>query len=178
MRDSKAAKFLSHEMMLSDYSQKDLADLCGFKTANIITMLKQGLTKIPIDKIPILAKALNVDPVKFYKIVMIEYRPKEYQAIIEIIGEPITASERGVVALVRELMPYSEMESNLSYLKKIKDIITNDVEDRGITMTQSQQDTLQLVEKLMPYSDSEIIGDYLKRLEAKLTEKTDVELTK
>lgn len=120
---SKVAAFLEREIGHSKYTQKELADLCNFKTANMITMLKQGLTKVPIQVIPALAKALNLDKVDLYKMVMNEYKPKELSTIIEIFGEPVTQVEREVLKLLKEFRPYSGMESEADYLNMIRRLI-------------------------------------------------------
>lgn len=110
----------------SSYSQKEIAKMCCFNSPNIITMLKQGATKVPVEKIPALAKALNLDRVKFFELVMKNYRPKEYEVIVEIFGEPISDAERAIIKLLRQIIPAGQLVDNTSYYRnKIRAALDN-----------------------------------------------------
>jgi transcriptional regulator with XRE-family HTH domain len=90
----------------SKLTQKEMAKYLGYEKPNVITMFKQGLTKIPVDKIPRIAKLFNVDAAELLKLAMKEYEPKKYEAIIEIMGEPITDYERRILETIkREVRP-------------------------------------------------------------------------
>lgn len=120
------ASFVERRVNQSPYSQKEIAEMCGFNTPNIITMLKQGSTKVPVEKIPALAKALDVDQVEFFTLVMKNYRPKEYEVIVKILGDPISEAERNIVKLLRDTIPDGRLINNTAYYKdKIRDAITN-----------------------------------------------------
>ncbi|MFT4150924.1 MAG: helix-turn-helix transcriptional regulator [Paracoccaceae bacterium] len=43
-------------------SQIEIATEAGFPNANFISFLKSGRNKVPLDRVPSLAKALEVDP--------------------------------------------------------------------------------------------------------------------
>ncbi|SCY07005.1 helix-turn-helix domain-containing protein [Paracoccus tibetensis] len=43
-------------------SQAGIAAEAGFPNANMMTFLKNGRNKIPLDRVPSLAKALEIDP--------------------------------------------------------------------------------------------------------------------
>ncbi|MCR5857966.1 XRE family transcriptional regulator [Mesorhizobium sp. J428] len=42
--------------------QAEIAFEAGFQNANMLAMLKNGTSRLPIDRVPALAKALDVDP--------------------------------------------------------------------------------------------------------------------
>lgn len=42
--------------------QKDIAREAGFRSANMLSMLKNGDSKLPLDRVPDLAAALETDP--------------------------------------------------------------------------------------------------------------------
>ncbi|NOV31220.1 helix-turn-helix domain-containing protein [Methylomonas sp. ZR1] len=122
---AKVAAFVEKHVNRSKYSQKEIAEICGFNTPNIITMIKQGMTKVPIEKIPKLAQALDIDRVEFFDFVMRSYKPKEYEAILEIIGEPITEAEHKVIRLLRRHIPEGDLINRTDhYLDKIREAIT------------------------------------------------------
>lgn len=124
---SKTAEFIRVEMEHSPLSQKEVADYVGFKTPNLITMIKQGSTKLPIDKIPRFAKILKVDSAKLFKMAYKEYDEPTYKAIVEIIGEPKTKVECAVLELLERLAPFTDVESPMeikAYLEKIEAALT------------------------------------------------------
>ena len=96
------AEFLTATLATCGKAQKDVAQEMGYENPNIITMLKQGLTKVPLNKIGGLAKALAVDPVFLFRMVMREYAPETLAAIDEIFEASIlTANERELIAAYR-----------------------------------------------------------------------------
>ena len=124
---SKTAEYIRVEMEHSTLTQKEVADYVGFKTPNIITMIKQGSTKLAIDKIPKFAKVLKIDPARLLKMAYKEYDEAKWEAITEIMGEPVTKTERAVLALLARIAPSTEVESPMeikSYLAKIEEALT------------------------------------------------------
>jgi hypothetical protein len=43
-------------------NQSEIAAEAGFANPNMITLLKQGANRVPLDRVPQLAKALDSDP--------------------------------------------------------------------------------------------------------------------
>ena len=43
-------------------SQAEIAAEAGFVNANFVSLLKSGKNKVPLDRVPALARALEVDP--------------------------------------------------------------------------------------------------------------------
>lgn len=101
MSDSKVARYLSAQIDVSDKSQKEIAEICGYNRPNVITMLKKGQTKLPIERVDAMAKALNVDPVYLLSLTMEEYQPNAWSAIKGILGFAVTANEQEMVELIR-----------------------------------------------------------------------------
>ena len=56
------AEFIADRLAAIDKTQRQVATECGLENANVITMFKQGATKLPLNRIGPLAKALEVDP--------------------------------------------------------------------------------------------------------------------
>jgi hypothetical protein len=93
------AKYLDQQIALSDKSQKEIAEAVGYDKPNIITMLKQGATKLPINRVGPMAKALNVDPVHLLRLVMSEYMPETWETIEEILGAGTLVSQEEIALL-------------------------------------------------------------------------------
>ena len=75
------AEFISDKLSQSDKTQREIAEQCGFEHPNIITMFKNGSTKLPLNRIGALAHALDVDPAHLLRLVMLEYVPDTWNAI-------------------------------------------------------------------------------------------------
>jgi hypothetical protein len=80
------AEYLTAQIEICGKSQKTIAEEVGFPKANVLTMMKHGTTRIPIKRIPDLAKSLGVDPAKFMRMVLAEYQPAILEAIEGVLG--------------------------------------------------------------------------------------------
>src|SRR6202051_1152482 len=56
-------------------TQREIAQEAGYETPNIISMIKRGESRVPLEKIPLLAKALGVDPAHMFRLAMEQYWP-------------------------------------------------------------------------------------------------------
>ena len=98
------ATFLSQRIDGSGKSQREIAAELGYEHPNIITMFKQGLTKIPLRKVGPLANALEIDPAHFLRLVMREYMPETWGALEEIMnGALLSKNEQEMLACFRRL---------------------------------------------------------------------------
>jgi len=85
------ADYLAAQIEICGKSQKTIAEEVGFPRANILTMMKHGTTRIPIHRVPALARSLGVDPAKMMRLVLEEYSPEILEAIEDALG-PIQIS--------------------------------------------------------------------------------------
>ena len=96
------AEFISWQINLCGKSQVQIAQEVGFDKPNVITMIKQGKTKVPINKIASMAKSLEVDPVYFLKLCIEEYMPDMMEVITTITGQPtISSNELEFIEIIR-----------------------------------------------------------------------------
>ena len=75
------AEFIADRLAAIDKTQRQVATECGLENANVITMFKQGNTKLPLNRIGPLAKALEVDPAHLLRLAMREYLPDTWDSI-------------------------------------------------------------------------------------------------
>lgn len=75
------AQFLTIAIKASGKTQSEICADIGYLKPNIITMLKQGKTKVPLDKIGPLSRSLGVDGRDFFRLVLGEYMPETLRAI-------------------------------------------------------------------------------------------------
>ena len=77
-------------------TQAEIASEAGFANANMMTFLKNGRNKVPLDRVPSLAKALEVDPAYLMRLALDQaVGATAAKAINEIFGTPATENERG-----------------------------------------------------------------------------------
>lgn len=127
------AEFLRQQIALSDKSQREIATDVGYQNPNVITMIKQGHTRLPIDKVGLFAKALGLDPRYLLRITMQEYMPQTWEVIAEVLGDDINLSqeELNVLGIVRQanngLMPNMASEENRAEITQaIRNCIARD----------------------------------------------------
>lgn len=106
------AEFIADRLATIDKTQREVAEECGFETPNIITMFKQGKTKVPLDRIGALAKALDVDPAHLLRLAMQEYMPDTWSSIEEILHSTIlSANELELVRKYRQVTGDSDAQA-------------------------------------------------------------------
>ena len=97
------ADYLNWQINLCGKKQLEIAEEVGFSKPNIITMIKQGKTKLPLDKIGKFAKAIEVDPIHLFKMCMQEYMPDPWKEVEKMINQPVlTLNELEFIEIMRE----------------------------------------------------------------------------
>jgi len=96
------AEFIAERLAVIDKTQRQIATECGLENANVITMFKQGNTKLPLNRIGPLAKALDVDPAYLLRLAMLEYMPDTWASIENVMQSTLlTANELALVRAFR-----------------------------------------------------------------------------
>jgi transcriptional regulator with XRE-family HTH domain len=104
-QDSRLAKFLDTRLLELKHlkTQAQIAEEAGFRNPNMLTMIKQGSTKLPLDRVPDLATALDTDRALLLRLALEQAEGNTAAAAIyDIIGEPITENERAWLAEIRD----------------------------------------------------------------------------
>lgn len=99
--DVAVAAYLSFQLDSCKKTQREIANEIGYPNANVITMFKQGLTKIPVAVAPKLATAVGIDPGHFLKMVINEYMPELLDNIETHVGGLCTRNELAMVRVIR-----------------------------------------------------------------------------
>ena len=96
------ADFVAARLAESEKTQRQISQEAGFDHANVITMLKNGTTKIPLNRIGAFARALEVDPAHLLRLAMAEYLPDTWRCIQPILeGSILTPNECELVKQFR-----------------------------------------------------------------------------
>lgn len=81
MHTSRVAQYIAAAIDRCGKSQLQISEEAGFSKANVITMIKQGKTKLPVARIEGLSRALEVDPYELLDLVMSEDFPDHWAFI-------------------------------------------------------------------------------------------------
>ena len=103
--DTRLAKFVETRVLELKHkkSQAEIAEEAGFISPNMVTMIKKGATKLPIDRVPAVAKALECDPALLLRLALEQGEgASAATAIFEIIGPPVTRNELVWITEIRE----------------------------------------------------------------------------
>lgn len=84
-------------------SQRDIAIEAGFTNVNMMSLLKSGRTKMPIDRVPALAKALDSDPKRLLLLALQQGGNETMmKAVEEIFGTVVTRNEIDWIEEIRD----------------------------------------------------------------------------
>ena len=84
-------------------TQAEIAAEAGFVNSNMLSMIKSGASKLPLDRVPQLARALESDPAFLLRLAMDQaLGATAAKAVDEIWGSPLTRNEREWIAEIRD----------------------------------------------------------------------------
>lgn len=103
--DTRLAKFISKRIddLKSVKTQGEIATQAGFTNTNFLSMLKTGTSKLPIDRVPDLARALEADPAYLLRMTL-EQQLGEVaaRAVNDLFGTPLSKNERAWIDELRD----------------------------------------------------------------------------
>ncbi len=109
---SPTAQFFERALSFSTSTQREIAKQAGFPMPNTISMMKSGQMKVPIERIPALAKAMGVDPSDFLVSALMEYQPEVWEVLKQTLGVHINSAEKDLVLLYRLARTKGHIELN------------------------------------------------------------------
>lgn len=108
---SPLAKFVETRVLeLQDRkSQAEIAAEAGYTTPNNIAMLKSGATKLALNRVPLLAKALDCDAAFLFRLALQQPgREMTARVVGEIFGAVLTRNEVAWIEEIREVSGNSD----------------------------------------------------------------------
>ena len=107
---SPTANMLAKALEASDLTQREIAARVGFKNPNIISMMKTGETRIPLDRIPALAQTLGMNEQEFLMLAIQEYHPGVHEVLFDVLGLPLSEAELAILTMFRMATLRGEIE--------------------------------------------------------------------
>ena len=84
-------------------SDDQLAAALGYESGNVVTCIKKGLMRLPVGKVPELARALNLDQGQLMRMVLKELDPTALAAIETCLGPlHLTPGEAQLITTLRQ----------------------------------------------------------------------------
>lgn len=108
--DTRFSKFLRKRILeVRPKTQRQIAVEAGFVSQNMIAMLKSGATKMPLDRVSALARALDCDP-RYLFLLTLEQAGNEttQTAIEEIFGTIVSKNEAVWLNEIREASGHTD----------------------------------------------------------------------
>ena len=78
-------------------TQREIVQEAGYEKPSIISMFKRGESKVPLDKIPLLSKALGVDPAHMFRLALEQYWPDRSEIIAKLFGQLASENEEEIL---------------------------------------------------------------------------------
>jgi hypothetical protein len=119
-----AASFVEYLQFAFDRSPKTEAEIArelGYSKPEIIKLMRSGTTKVPIDRIPALARSLNVEPAHMMTLALEDYAPQMLRALEETFEFLATPNEREIIKVVRHLSNNSDPRLTAALRQEIEE---------------------------------------------------------
>ena len=83
-----------------------LSQALGYDRPNVVAMMFTGSMKVPVNKVPALARVLELDPVALLRRVMLANSPEIWETIEQVVGKSslATANEVALIDDLRDLL--------------------------------------------------------------------------
>lgn len=101
--DLTVATYVSHLIALSHKTQREIAEEAGFESRNILSMIKAGDTKLPLNRVSTLARALDIDTGLLLRLTLREYMPDTWRDVESLLQDSAyTENEQILLRRFRE----------------------------------------------------------------------------
>lgn len=103
--DTKLAKYIDRRILelKATKNQAQIAAEAGYPNPNMVTMIKQGTSKVALDRVPALAKALDCDPAWLMRLALEQaIGSTAAMAVTDVFGDPVSANERTWLVGIRD----------------------------------------------------------------------------
>ena len=101
-KGSRAAQLINAAIGISPKRQSEITEESGYRTSNNITMIKQGKSRVALDRVEPLAIALDLDPIQLMNACLEEYEPVLF-SFLQKNNTVLTESEAKVLSIYREI---------------------------------------------------------------------------
>ncbi|WP_456868367.1 hypothetical protein [Galbibacter sp. BG1] len=122
---SNLQKYLNERLNQLQYrkSQLVIAEEAGFANPNFISMLKKGRSKLALDRVPSMAKALEVDPAYLFRLALEQFFDESVlKELMPLFNSVITENEKEILDTVREASQGSNPDLTVEVKEKLSEL--------------------------------------------------------
>ena len=102
LKISAVAEIIANQIDICGKRQNVIAQEVGYTNPNVIAMIKQGKTKLPLSKVSAMAESLGLDKGRLMRLTLKEYSPDVLDALEECLAPMVTENERVLLEVWRE----------------------------------------------------------------------------
>ena len=110
------------EELVEAKRQREVAREIGYDKPNMISMIKRGEVKVPFEKIPALADALEVDQGHFFRLAFEQHWPEHAKIINDVFGTVLSRNEAAIIAYIRDLTDGEDLALTPELKAKLRDV--------------------------------------------------------
>jgi transcriptional regulator with XRE-family HTH domain len=122
--NTRIAEYLTKTIENGTKTQRQIAQEIGYEHSNMISMFKRGETKVPLDKIPLLAKSLDIDTAHLFRLAM-EQSWGNPGIVAEVFGTVLSKNELSIINLMRETTNDRDPELTPDLKRKLETIFSS-----------------------------------------------------
>lgn len=119
-------------------TQTELSKKLGYERQTMISMMKMGAARVPIDKVEILARELDVDPTFLMFLALEQLLPGQEHLIHRTFGNVVPDYEKDLMEQLRGAIPPVKMKLSTTQKKLIAEALTSDENARRILKAASE----------------------------------------
>lgn len=98
---AKLAQFINKAIERSSKTQREISEIAGYRQPNMISLLKQGIAKLPLDRVPALARALDVSAADLFELAFATYYEKSVLEFFKREVAGLSENEQKIVEFIR-----------------------------------------------------------------------------
>lgn len=103
-------------------TQREIGSETGFIAVNMMSMVKAGSSRLPLDRVPALAKALETDAAHLFMLAIQQHDPTLERVIKEIFGTVVTKNEVTWLEEIRDASDHADPTLTTKARKAIRGI--------------------------------------------------------
>ena len=105
-------------------TQTEIAVEAGWTNSrNMLAMITSGASKLPIDRVPALARALNVDPAFLLRLAILQHDRELWSIIEQATGKVLSKNEEELIEHIRSMSRASDFHPSSQLLDAIREVL-------------------------------------------------------
>ncbi len=102
-------------------TQREIAAEIGYDKPNVLSMYKRGEAKVPLERLPAIARALDIDIALLFRAGLEQWWPGEQTLLNQMFMERIvTKNERALIKLVATYLQADDFEITQDLLERLR----------------------------------------------------------